>query len=282
MAVRAKSFRRPRGKKNVRKARVGRTMRKKTVARVARMEVLRMKETQDSNNNVYITPVGAIGGTRWATTGTGVILSVTPNSAGNNGIQITQGTGEGNRQGNTIRTVSARIRFTAVPSDYNATTNPTPKPFYLCWMVISAKRGAPFNQQTDVQAISADLYDNGSSAVAASRNTFDFMRPINNDKYTVHKAGRRKIFWDNYNGTGNETLNGGLGANNDFSAAAMVKLDLTKYCPKRIRYVDNATNPTSKPVWICFYTVWADGSAMDVAHEPCTLNILQDFRFKDM
>lgn len=255
-------------------------MRRAAVARVARLEVLRMKPSQDADGRTSIFQVGAIGGNQWSLGFQ--IYAVTPNTSANNGVPIVQGDGEGNRSGNDIRLVKTTMRFTAVPTDYNATTNPTPKPFYLCWMIVSARTGVPFNQASNVNAISADLFDNGNSTLPADRTVFDMMRPINDDKYVVHKAGRRKVFWQYYNGTGNETLNGGLGANNDFAAAVMVKLDLTKYCPKRIRYVDNSANPTSKAVWIVFYTVWADGSAMDVNHAPCQVNLIQDVRFKDL
>lgn len=264
----------------LRKQRVARKVVKSTMSRVARMEVLRMKETQDADMRTSIFQVGCLGGNQWLLGFQ--IYAVTPNTSANNGISIAQGDGEGARTGNLIRLTRSSIRFTAVPTVYDPTTNPNPKPFYLCWMVISAKRGIPFNQASNVNAIYTDLYDNGSSTLPATRNTFDFLRPINKDKYVVHKAGRRKIFWEYYNGTGNATLNGGLGANNDFAAAAMVKLDLTKYCPKQIQYVDNSANPASKPVWIVFYTVWADGSEMNVNHAPCQVNLVQDIQFKDM
>lgn len=252
----------------------------RTIRRQARLTVLRMVETQDADNRASLFTVGAMGGNNWDLTFQCYCL--TPNTNANNGIAINQGASEGARKGNRIRTVRSSIRFAAVPVGYDATTNPTPKPFFLCWAVISAKRGHDFNDIADVIAVKNDLYDTGSGTMGSARTIMDFIRPINTEKYTVHKCGRHKLFWSEYTGTGNASMNGGMGANNDFKYSVMKKLNFTKYVPKVITYVDNSAQPTSKPVWIVFYTVYADGSAHGTLHTPCQISLFQDFKFKDL
>lgn len=255
---------------------------RKAVARVARLTMLRMAETQDADNRNSDVLVGTMNSTQWNLGAQ--IYSLTPNLNASNGVQINQGSSEGARKGNQIRTVRSTIAFSGVAQGYNATTNPSPRPFYLKWWIVSAKPGVPFQDVSDVIPIRLDFFESGSGTAGTAGTTLDMMRPINNEKYTVHKQGTHKLFFSSYTGSGGTgTGDRGQQANNDFNMGVMKKINVTKYMPKIIRYVDNETviNPTSKAVWWVCATYYADGTNMPAVEAPIRLRVLQDFKFKD-
>lgn len=280
-----KSYRSSRKSGKTRQSAKRRPLRKvtpKTVARFARREITRMVETQDADNRSSDVLVGTISSTQWNSGAQ--CFCLTPNSGANQGVQISQGITEGARKGNQIRTVRASISISGVAQGYNATTNPTPKPFFLKWWIVSARQGVPFQDLVDVIAIQTDFFDSGSGTTSTNATTLDLLRPINNEKYVVHKQGTHKMFFSSYTGSGG-TGTGDLGqqANNDFKMSILKKINATKYMPKLIRYVDNVVQaPTSKPVWWVCSCYYADGTVMPSLHAPIRLRVLQDFKFKDM
>lgn len=254
---------------------------RKAVARTARLTVMRMAETQDADNRNTDVLVGTMNSTQWNIGAQ--CYSLTPNLNANNGVQINQGSSEGARKGNQIRTVKSTISFAGVAQGYNATTNPSPRPFYLKWWIFSGRMGVDLTDIADAQAIRLDFFESGSGTLGTTGTTLDMMRPINNEKYVVHKQGTHKMFFASYTGSGGTgTGDRGQQANNDFKMGIMKKLNVTKYMPKIIRFPDNeAAPPTSKPVWMAFATYYADGVNMPAVEAPVRLRILQDFKFKD-
>lgn len=110
----------------------------RTMRRVAETVVNRMSETQDADNRNTEQLIGTMNSTQWNIGAQ--CFSLTPNIGTNNGIVIGQGSGsEGQRKGNQIRTVKSSISFSGVAQPYQATTNPTPKPFFFKWWIISAR-----------------------------------------------------------------------------------------------------------------------------------------------
>lgn len=248
--------------------------------RIAREEIFKSIETQDCDTRSSIIQVGAMGANNWDLGFQ--VLCLTPNAGVNNGIPIAQGSGEGSRRGNRISIDRATIGFTGIVLPYSATTNPTPKASYFAWYVVGARAGVPFSDLANAVALDTDFYDNGSGSLPASRTTFDLIRPFNKDKYIVYEHGVEKVFFSDYAGSGGGAGDGGFNRNNDFNLAMLKRLDVTKYLPKTVVFNDNNAVATTRHVWFVFHAVYADGSVMNVAHQPVQIAIVQDLRFKNM
>lgn len=262
-----------------RKARMARKAKRKNLNAVIARKVNQMKETQQPAQRTTDIATGGLLSTAWAAGNQ--ILAVTPNSTANNGIQITQGTGEANRNGNRIRTTYAGIRFCATMLPYNAVTNPNVKPMLLKYWVISAKPGQDFSTLADVIGWANNAFDNGNTSSGSSRSLYDLMFDYNNDLYNVHTSGMCKLGYAGYTGTNNDPQAGNYN-NNDFKIFAKRSLNLTKYCPKIIKFNDNDARPFSKPIWFVWAAYYADGTTSNDAYQMVRVRLTQHYHFKEM
>lgn len=254
--------------------------RDRKMLRAARVAIYRASETKERRYANTSVAIGVMGNSSWNAAGAAGIFPLTPNTTSNKGIDILQGTGEGNRVGNSIRVSKAVFRFYLSARGYDASSNATPRPSVVKYWIVSAKQGIDFNDLADVQNLSLDFFETTNGTTGTFADLRDTMMPINNDKYVVHKSGEIKVGYADFTGTGNQT-NSQFFANNDFKLYSKRSIDVTKYIPKQIRYVDNNSQPTTKPVWIIFSAYPADGST--AGNElPVNMNQVYDFKYKDL
>lgn len=246
------------------------------MGRLAQMMLRRMPRELGSIRTATTVNMGCAN----ATTFTTQIRCLTPNQAAQNGIEINQGTGEGDRRGNEIKVRRGLFKMLITPLPYNATTNTNPMPFIFKYWVISIRQGFASNTVTNVQGMQNDFFDAGNAAAGMTYTTADFINPINDDKYIVHKSGERKVFWQEYIGTGGPGAVAGNGTSNDFKAFARVTVDYTKYIPRRIRYVDGSVAPSSKCVWLVFACYRFDGTVLPSDQRPLQVVMVNDFKFE--
>lgn len=249
---------------------------RRTAARQAKLWALRLKETQEAQGRQSDILVGAQGGNNW---NLGIqIYPLNPSSAANNGIEIAQGVGEQNRQGNQIRLVKSSLKFSAYPENFTATNN-TVKPLYLVLCIFRIKPGRASDDIANAIASSTDFYDNGNSVQGAQRDMFDLLQDINDDKYDVLRTYKWKLGRsDALTGAGAS----GSFSNNDFKLSIMRKMNLTKYCARNIKYIDVDPKPTCRHTWAAFYCVYADGLVMAQDQQPVRIRLFQDIQFKDI
>lgn len=254
--------------------------RERGMQRAARIAIYRASETKERRYANTSVAIGVMGNSSWNAAGAAGIFPLTPNTTSNKGIDILQGTGEGNRVGNSIRVSKAVFRFYLSARGYDASSNPIPRPSVVKYWIVSVKQGIDFNDLADVQNLSLDFFETTNGTTGTFADLRDTMMPINNDKYVVHKTGEIKVGYADFTGTGNQT-NSQFFANNDFKLYSKRSIDVTKYIPKQIRYVDNNSQPTTKPVWIIFSAYPADGST--AGNElPVNMNQVYDFKYKDL
>lgn len=253
--------------------------------RIANMAVMRNAETKETLLSADLTLIGCFDCNQWNLAVSPQIISLTPNAGTNNGIEILQGTGEANRVGTKITTSRAVFRMICQMSEYNATSNPGPRPVVVKYWIISAKDGLDFKDQSDVKPIVAgaggQFFNNNNSSTGTFYDLRDLLYPVNDSRFTIHKTGEMKIGFADNSGTGASATSQNF-TNNDFKYYVKRSINVKKFIPKVIRYTDNASQPTTKPVWIIFSCYYADGSTMTAAQAPIRLTWHYDYKFKDM
>lgn len=224
-------------------------------------EVKHASYSSASNLNAYT-------GTGWSSVG---VVALSPYTGF---ISIVQGTGQGDRIGNKIEIVSAKMTFQFAPNPYNATTNPSPEPQNILGWVVNVK------QSTAQPTSLATFFQAGDSVAAAQGTILDATRPINTDQYQLYRRFQKKVGWAVNTGTGSAAGYAYL-ANNDHNLSERVSMDVTKYLPKIVDYNDTTSTPTSKAIWLFMETVNSIGSAQPAATLPTALQYTIEISFRD-
>lgn len=196
------------------------------------------------------------------------IVQLTPSNATNSLYTIIQGTGQGARVGNVINCRKAVFRAIFYPQSYNVTSNPTPKPLDICIWIFSVKRGLPGYTVLDAWTrFNADFFGNGSGSNGTFNNLYDLVSDTNSDVLQVHYKRIVKL------GASSAILQTGGSAqfaNNDYKYNQMLKINLTKYMPKRITFNDSDNNSTSRQLFLLACPYNADGTTIPSTTLPCS------------
>lgn len=167
-----------------------------------------------------------------------------------------QGTGQGDRVGNMIRTKSCIFSFILRPKPYDATSNAIPIPQFVLMFFGKVKNSRPQQPiSTDFQKI----WQNGDSANGFYSTTSDLLQEVNRDWFTVYKMLKFKVGVSQAAGSGNQAATQ-FYSNNDFKYIIYKKINLTKYCPKLVKFNDITVQPTNDGLWMWAMCVNADGS----------------------
>lgn len=219
----------------------------KPIKNYVKKEIARQAENKQADI-VAGYQIGPYSGTFWNTTG---IIPITPYDGF---ITILQGTGQNNRIGNQVRTRKVILRGVLFPNIFNATSNPSPKPMEIKFFFGHHKISSTILPQS---ASFNAFYQNGSGSSTFTNNLLDLLKPINKDTWTVKKTFTYKIgYADANSSTGVNYI-----SNNDFKLNRKFSIDLTKYCPKVLKWNDNATTPTTNGLFWWIQVVYADGTS---------------------
>lgn len=160
---------------------------------------------------------------------------LTPSNS-TSGYNITQGTSNAQRIGNRVKTKSLVTRYTIVPNGYNATSNPNPQPQIVILYFFKSKIN-PAGDITISQMLT-QFFENGPTMTGLSGYLMDLNRKICPDTFTYLTHRIHKIGYAKNDQTGSMPSYAAQ-ANNDFKLFARGSVNLTKYCPKTIRWDDN-------------------------------------------
>ena len=141
-------------------------------------------------------------------------------------LSIPQGTGQGARVGNSVRTHSLIYEGVLFPNQYNATFNPTLFRRRLCFCFLSRK-----DTGDTLLTTLTGLYQTGSTTVNPDGTLMDIIRDFNRDLYNIHYKRVFKIGAAENLGTGAVPAFQNY-ASNDFAYNRKFKMDLTKYIDK--------------------------------------------------
>lgn len=168
----------------------------------------------------------------------------------------TQGVGQGDRLSNTVKTRSCIFQFLLRPAPYSSVTNAVPVPQLVLMFFGKVKNSKPLQPvSTDYQKI----WQNGDSVNGFYSNTLDMLQEVNKDWFSVYKILKFKVAPASINGLGINTAFQYYN-NNDFKFNIIRRINLTKYCPKTVKFNDTTNQPTNDGLWMWACCVNADGS----------------------
>jgi len=168
-------------------------------------------------------------------------------------IQIIQGTGQGHRIGNVIKTKYATLKGVIAPLPLNGSTNPTPAPMEVCMWIFKLKDLRNGNQLITAQDnINTQFFQSGNSTAGVTGQLFNIIQAINQDNIQLYYKRVFKIGFA-------AGQSGGSIANNDFHYNRKFSINITKYLPKTIKFDDNVEMPSVNHVYCYIAPFKADG-----------------------
>lgn len=203
--------------------------------------------------------------------------NVLPVGLGPSSIILSQGAGQGQRIGNVVTTKKLTFKGTIFPLGYNAINNAQPLPVCVKMWIFYDKTLPTTLPNPDS---SADFFQDGSGVATFHRDLTDLWSPVNTDRYRILTSRMFKVGYAGYYGTG-AVANQGNFANNDYKLSANFSINLTKYYPKRVKFVDGSTLPTTRGLFAMFEPIWANGAQTQIGNQICSLQYMLDYVFED-
>lgn len=204
-------------------------------------------------------------------------------SPGNNSYlnisQSTSASSNSTRVGNEVYTKKLTMDFTINPNSYNVSTNPNMIPQEV--IVYFFKKRPNSNDVMDIVDL-GNLYESGSSPIAPTGYLMDCNCKLNSDYFTYLTHRRYKVGRSVVGSAVNLTApNYNAPTNNDFKWNIIGKINLTKWCPKRILWSDGIANATTPLIHMLVQTVGADGSLQSTSILPIAMFGRIHYEFTD-
>jgi len=183
------------------------------------------------------------------------------------------------RVGNTIKTRKLTFNFVMSPLQYNATTNPYPTPLEVQMIFGYAKDdSAVIPTPTDI----TNLFQAGSSSSAPTGLLTDLCLDFNKDAWHISKVMKFKLGYGSFNASPGGQANLGYTTNNDFKLNVVKRINLTKYCPKTIKFNDSTTLPQNKGLFCMINVLNALGnSVIPVNQLVCRIDGYVNYEYED-
>jgi len=190
---------------------------------------------------------------------------------------IGQSITQGGRIGNEIKIRKVMLKYVLRPMAYNLSSNPFPAPVEV-EMFLGRTRGVP--GEIPVVVDFNNLFQSGSSVFSPIGNLTDLVADVNKDYWTIKKRWRHKIGYASTNGTGG-IADTSYFSNNDFKLNVVKKLDITKLCPKTLKFNDS-NNTTQGPGLFLFYQALNAGGGINGSTIlPCHISYAIEIQFED-
>jgi len=188
---------------------------------------------------------------------------------------ILQGTGQGDRIGNKIRTVSCYFNFVLRPTPFNGVSNPVPIPQNVIVMFGKVKNA---RAQLPTSGDFAKIWAAGNTFHFPYGNELDLLQDVNKDWFTVYKMLRFKVGNAANNGTGGNAA-ASYYSNNDYKYNVVRRINITKYMPKLYIFNEGTTFPTNDGLFMWAWCNPVDGSAASVI--PCAMDYTLNYIYED-
>lgn len=204
-----------------------------------------------------------------------MVASIVPVSPYASYLEMSQGTGQGNRVGNAIYIKRLWLKGTIFPRPYDATSNPSPEPSRVIFWFFYDKTAT-----TTIPAPGSDFLQQGNSTVALQNQLSDCWCPINTDKYRLLAKRVFKLGFANNGGTGNSAANQSF-ANNDFKLNHDFTINLTDKCIRKVRYNDNNTTPSTRGLYWMYTVVSSTGGGYGASRIPAEMEYSLNVSYED-
>lgn len=163
---------------------------------------------------------------------------------------ITQGAGQGQRVGNSIRTQNVLLKGILSINKFDGVSNIKSVPVELkVWFMRRKLNFAPPNVD-DMSSI----FQDGNSNSGLTGTLRDMIMPFNSDYFTLYKTRSFKLGFAQADSAFNSQ------ANNDFKMNIKYKVNLTRAFPTNITFNDTVAETTAHPVYMVWQVVYADGT----------------------
>ena len=191
--------------------------------------------------------------------------------------QIVQGLGQSDRISDVIKTRKCIFSFALRPQSYDAANNFIPIPQEVIIMFGKVKNAKP-QQPTGTDF--AKLFQFGNSNQAPQNRLLDSILPINSDYFTVYKKLVYKVGYSVNQGSGSNVASAYY-ANNEFKFNVVKKIDLTKFCPKTVKFNDTTAQPTNDGLWMWAFCNNADGTQNTFDAVPILMDYIIEYIYED-
>lgn len=207
------------------------------------------------------------------------VFSMTPYTGA---YTISQGSGQGQRQGNKIRIHSAILNIDMIPNPYNAVNNPYPTPcFVRIWFVTSKIYPADIVPAAQVYGGTSSFFQNGSTFNGMAGTFQDLQLHVNKDSLIYRGHRTYKIGPAVYTDvTGGQPTYANM-ANNDFKFCVLSRIDLTRMMPKVWTFDDTVVNPTSTNVTMVIQPIFATGGVPASNTAPIAMKFALNITYTD-
>lgn len=194
---------------------------------------------------------------------------------------ISQGTGQGGRVGNKVRTHSAMLDINITPQAYNATTNANPRPsFVRIWFIRSKQFPLDYPAISSICGVNANFLQIGNTNQGLTGTFQDLQLHVNRDAFNLLMYKTYKIGFEHYSGTG-QALDEGQLSNNDFKLCILKRINLTKIMPKILNFDDTTATADSPGVFMLVQTVTSNGVAVATNYAPIRFAFSLTYTYTD-
>jgi len=190
-------------------------------------------------------------------------------------LQVNQSASQGGRTGNQIKIKSLKFGGVLTPKEYNATSNPVPRPLNVIMWLFYKK-----DNPDTLTVPGTDFLQLGGTSQALTGSLIDQTATVNTDAYRIFAKRVFKLGFANYAGTGTNATQQQF-ANNDYKYNQFFNIDVTKHLVKTIKYDDNVSTPTTRGLFACFQCVSATGGAFSSAYIPAELTFTLTMSYED-
>jgi len=193
----------------------------------------------------------------------------------------TQSTAQSSRIGNEVRTRKCIFSFVLRPGPYDVIFNTKVVPQNIVMFFGKVKNKKP---QAPTATDFAKMFQAGTSTQQPTNTLLDMVLAPNNDYFTIYKKLTFKVgYQQSLAPTATATANSiwQYQANNDYRMNVIRKIDLTKYCPKVLKFNDTTTQPTNDGLWCWAWCVPADGDYTNVGSKPLYIDYNLHYEYED-
>lgn len=190
---------------------------------------------------------------------------------------IPQSITQGGRIGNECKVRKVVLNYILRPNFYDVTSNPLPQPSEV-QLILGYFKETPSTLPTSTQL--STIFQSGGSSTAPVGSLRDMISVINKDTFHCAKRWTHKIGLADYAGTGSNA-GAQFNANNDFKMNVKKVINITKYCPKTLRFNDGGSSTLTKNLFLLQNAVAAGGGVYGASNLPVNIEFWIDFTYED-
>lgn len=192
-------------------------------------------------------------------------------------VPVPIGTTNGTRVGNVIKTRKVMLRYVLRVTSYQSGVNDNPMPCHVLMFLGNYKQ---YRGVLPTSLEVGQLYDTGSGSSAPQGDLSDLIQPTNKDAWDIKKKWSHKIGPAIYSGPGN-LQNYGFFANNDFKLNVVKSIDITKYCPKTIKFNDSQASQQGSNLFLMYEAIMPNGGIFPASQRPVAIDYWIDYTYED-